>query len=110
MSVTKYADYDFEARDRAEVFEPDQLVYVHFVDSYMFCSPAAFRAPKSMTFGDFLGNLVVPWLSSDPSFDQGALQRATWELMHESYVPQMDVALAAQGVTHKTLLSLRVPI
>ena len=69
MSVKALYDYDFPSMDRAEVFDDDVLVYVHWENNPIFCSAACFRVPKTMPFGEFVTSFVVPWAESDPDFD-----------------------------------------
>ena len=61
MSVKALYDYDFPSMDRAEVFDDDVLVYVHWEGNPIFCSAACFRVPKTMPFGEFVTSFVVPW-------------------------------------------------
>src|SRR6266403_1132810 len=76
MSVKALYDYDFPSMDRAEVFDDDVLVYVHWEGNPIFCSAACFRVPKTMPFGEFVTSFVVPWAESDPDFDrENALDR-----------------------------------
>jgi phenol/toluene 2-monooxygenase (NADH) P4/A4 len=38
--------YEFEPRDRAEVFGDDLIVYAYWIDNRFFCSASAWRVPK----------------------------------------------------------------
>jgi len=99
--------YDLAARDRAEVFAPDQLVFVHFAGTYDFCAPATFRAPGSMTFQEFVEQLVRPWLGSWSTWADLDVSEAEFLLNLEPFEPAWDQALAKQGVVHKALLTIR---
>ena len=103
MAVKALFEYDYPAADRAELFGDDQLVYVHWRGNLLFCSAACFRAPKSMPFGTFVSEMVIPWASSDPDFDSATI--VDWQLFDDAFAADADVSLADAGVGHKGLLS-----
>lgn len=105
MAVKALYDYDFPSADRIENFGDDQLLYVHWAGNPLFCSAAAFRAPRAMTFGDFVAGMVHPWASSDPDFDPSTI--VSWELFDQPFQPDADRSLADLGVGHKGLLTFR---
>lgn len=106
MTVKALYDYDFPSADRAENFGEDQLVYVHWEGNPLFCSAAAFRAPKAIGFADFVEQMVVPWAGSDPEFDAGTV--TGWRLFEEPLaLEDTSRSLAQLGVGHKALLTFR---
>jgi phenol hydroxylase P4 protein len=107
MSVRALAPgYDFPSRSRAELYGDDQLVHVLWRGNLMFCSAACFRAPKAMTWADFLSGMVEPWASSDPDFKPGT--QRDWVLDGRPLDPRGDATLAELGVGHKSLLEFEV--
>jgi phenol hydroxylase P4 protein len=100
--------YVFEARDRQEVFLPDQLVYVHVEGAYEFCAPACFRAPRDMSLADFLEQMVRPWLASWPTWADVDIRKAGFLRNGEAIEPQWETSLAAQGIGHKDFLTMQV--
>ncbi len=104
MSVVALKPYEFQPRDRAEVFGDDMLVHVYWKGTMLFCAAAAFRAPKAMKFGDFLKNMVAGVFGLDPSFGELTLQNTRWYLGNEIIQPTEEMSLAELGVTHKGLL------
>jgi phenol hydroxylase P4 protein len=106
MTVRAIGNYDFPSADRQELFGDDELVYVHWQDNPLFCSAAAFRAGRAMTFGDFMAGIVDPWLSSDPDYSPAAVKK--WRLDGRDFEPDPQSTLADQGVGHKSLLVFTV--
>ena len=106
MAVKALYEYDHPSRDRIENFGEDQLLYVHWLDNPLFCSAAAFRAPRTMPFGTFVSDMVVPWARSDPDFDPGSISR--WFLGDEPIdASSSEQTLEELGVGHKGLLKFR---
>jgi len=103
MSVKALYDYEFPSMDRAEVFDDDVLVYVHWEGNPIFCSAACFRVPKTMPFGEFVTSFVVPWAESDPDFDPERTQH--WRLFNDPLDVADTKSLADLGIGHKTLLT-----
>jgi phenol hydroxylase P4 protein len=105
MAVKALYKYDHPSRDRIENFGDDQLVFVHWIGNPLFCSAAAFRAPRAMPFGAFVSEMVLPWAGSDPDFDPTSI--SGWSLFDESIDPTADQTLEELGVGHKGLLKFR---
>jgi phenol hydroxylase P4 protein len=103
MTVKALYDYEFPSADRAENFGDDQLVYVHWAGNPLFCSAAAFRAPKAMPFGEFVATMVNGWASSDPDFDPTAVR--DWRLFDQPLDVADEKTLADLGIGHKALLT-----
>ena len=103
MPVKALYDYEFPSADRAELFGDDQLVYVQWKGNPLFCSAAAFRAPRAMPFGEFVSALVAPWAGSDPDFDPARVR--DWRLFGKPLDAVADRSLAGLGIGHKALLS-----
>ena len=102
MSVKALYDYDFPSADRIENFGDDQLVFVHWTGNPLFCSAAAFRAPRAMPFGEFVSAMVNGSASSDPDFDPAAVR--DWHLFDQPLEVDTDKSLAELGIGHKALL------
>lgn len=105
MAVKALYDYKFPSKDRVENFGDDQLVYVQWDGNPLFCSAAAFRAPKAMPFSAFVSEMVAPWAGSDPEFDASMI--SGWRLFDKSIKPGKDATLKELGVHHKALLKFR---
>jgi phenol hydroxylase P4 protein len=104
MTVKALYDYTFPSADRAENFDDDQLVFVHWAGNPFFCSAAAFRAPKAIPFAEFVQTMVAPWAASDPDFDAAAVRN--WRLFDQPLeTGDGGKTLLDLGVTHKALLS-----
>src|SRR5579885_1928229 len=106
MAVRSIGEYRFPSRSRAELYGEDQLVHVLWRGNLFLAAAATFRAPKAMTFGDFVAGFVEPWAASDPDFRPGSA--VEWQLDGEAIEPKADVQLDDLGVGHKHLLSFAV--
>jgi phenol hydroxylase P4 protein len=102
MSVKALYDYTFPSADRIENFGDDQLVYVLWEGNPLLCAAAAFRAPRAISFGEFVTSIVHPWAASDPDFDPASV--AEWKLFDEPFDPDPAASLEDLGVGHKALL------
>ncbi len=72
MTVKAMYEYDYPSRDRQELFGPDMLVNVQWVNNPLFAAPACFRAPRAMPWADFKSQIVDPWAGSDADYDPAA--------------------------------------
>jgi phenol/toluene 2-monooxygenase (NADH) P4/A4 len=105
MAVVAYKPgYEFEARDRAEVFGDDMLVYVYWQGNMLFCSAAAFRAPKAMKWGDFKANMLKGVFGIDPIYDTLNAANTAWLISELPAQPKDDQTLEELGVKHKGLI------
>ena len=103
MAVKALYDYRFPSADRAENFGDDQLVYVHWRGNLLFSAAACFRAPKAMTFGDFMAAMVDGWAGSDSDYDPTAVGH--WQLFGKPFTVDPQTPMAELGIGHKALLS-----
>jgi len=106
MAVKSIGTYEFPSRSRQELYGDDQLVHVLWRNNMTFCAATCFRAPKAMTWADFVAGMVEPWASSDPEFVPGSAQE--WTLDDAPLSPEAHVSLADLGVGHKSLLTFQV--
>ncbi|MGH3495288.1 MAG: phenol hydroxylase subunit P4 [Sciscionella sp.] len=106
MAVRAITDnYRFPSRSRQELYGDDQLVDVMWQGNPMFCSAACFRAPKAMTWSEFLAGVVDPWASNDPDYTAGAGH--DWTVDDQPIAPAPQASLAELGVGHKSLITFR---
>ena len=104
MAVRSIGEYKFPSRSRAELYGDDQLVHVWFKGNPWFAAAACFRAPKAMTWNDFIAGMVNPLWSCDPDFD-AATTKLTWTVDDQPISPSGEESLAALGVGHKSLVA-----
>ena len=105
MAVRSIGAYAFPSRSRQELYGDDQLVHLWWRDNPWFCAAACFRAPKAMTWNDFVAGMVTPLFSCDPEF--GASTRLEWTVDDRPVSPSGSETLAELGVGHKSLVSCR---
>lgn len=102
-------DYRGVVRDRFENFHGNQLVYVAWDKHLMFCAPFAFPVPPEMSFKSLLTDVATDVFAVHPEFDQLDWSKAEWLLDGQPFIPQMDVALKDQGISHKSVLRFQTP-
>jgi phenol/toluene 2-monooxygenase (NADH) P4/A4 len=105
MPVKATYDYDFPAADRAELFGDDMLVNVMWTGNTTLCSPACFRAPRTIPWADFKAQMIDPWAATDPDYDPGAA--TDWRVDDDPFTPADGMTLAHTGVVHKGLITFR---
>lgn len=105
MAVVSIGEYEFTSRSAQEFYGDDQLVHVWWQNNLWFCAAACFRAPKAMTWGDFLNGIVYPWAAGDPSWDASTV--TGWKIDGRDIAPADTDTLEAIGVGHKGLLEFR---
>jgi phenol hydroxylase P4 protein len=96
--------YEFQARDRAEVFGDDMLIHVYWKGNMLFCSAAAFRAPKAIKFGDFKANMLSGVFGADSSFAELNSENTRWTVDGKEVKPTDDTPLSEVCPTHKGLI------
>jgi len=69
-----------------------------------FAATACFRAPKAMSWNDFLANVVYPLWSCDPDFD-AETTKLSWAVDETPIAPSGEESLESLGVGHKSLIS-----
>lgn len=102
--IKSLGTYDFPSKSRQELYGDDILVHVWRKDSMFFASAATFRAPKAMKWADFVGGMVMPFVTSDPDFDQ--TKEVSWQLVDDPFTPDPEKSLEENGVQHKYTIAL----
>jgi hypothetical protein len=96
--------YEFEPRDRAEVFGDDLIVYAYWIDNRFFCSASAWRVPKNMKWKDFV-NHISSLYGLDP--DYKSVKKWEWYHFDEKFNPQDDKTLVELGLRHKSIVKFK---
>lgn len=102
MTIKALGPYDFPAADRQENFGGDQLVHVVWRNN-IFLVPGCFRVPRSMTWSDFVTQIVHPWASLDLDYDPDL--DAEWFMGDQPITPQPEQTIRDIGVPHKGVLA-----
>lgn len=101
-------DYSGDMKDRLENFHGNQVVYVGWDHHLMFCAAFAYPLPPEMPFSALI-DVVGDAFSQHEEWSKINWNSATWLLDGQSFQPQMDVGLKAQGIGHKSLLRFQTP-
>lgn len=102
-------DYKVQARDRVENFHGNQIVYVAWDRHLMFCAPFAYALPPTMTFAELRDQVMPEAFGLHEEFAKINWEKATWLLDNDSFTPDLNQSLQAQGVGHKSVLRFQTP-
>lgn len=109
MVTALKAGYKGAVRDARENFGPNQLVFFHWEEHLMFCAGLAFPLPPEMPWAAVTGELLPEFYSPHPDFAKVDWDEVRWELDGQPFEPKPDVAIADQGVGHKSLIRFWTP-
>lgn len=109
MPVTSIGQYEASPLDRQENFHGMQLVYLCWEKHLMFCAPFTFPLPPSMSFADFLEQVVKPSIAPHPDAPAVDFSKAKWRLNDQPFTPNRTATLFENGIDHKSLLHLVTP-
>ncbi len=102
-------NYQGEMKDRQENFHGNQVVYVGWDHHLMFCAAFAYPLPPEMPFGALIQEVMPEAFSQHEEWDQIHWNNVSWLLDGKTFIPQMDIGLAEQGIGHKSLLRFHTP-
>lgn len=109
MSVNAISEYHAEPKDRVEHFNGMQLLYVYWPHHLMFCAPFAMLVAPDMTFGAFVEELLKPAVAGHPDSETADFLNAQWRLNEEAFTPDQTATLIANGIDHKSMLTVTTP-
>lgn len=109
MSVKAISEYITEPKDTVANFNGMQVVYVYWEKHLMYCSPFAFLVAPDMTLGDFFNGVLRPAIAAHPDSARVDFARAQWQLNDQPFSPDTNAGLLAQGIDHKSMLTLTTP-
>lgn len=105
MAVKALYNYKFPARDRAEVFGDDIIVYAYWIDNPFFCSASAWRVPKNMKWKDFVGQILGQLYGLDPDFKK--VKEWKWYHFDNEFKPDDEKTLSELGLRHKSIVKFK---
>jgi len=108
MTVTAIGAYNFEPKDTLDKF-PMPLLYVHWEDHKMFCSPVAMPFPPTLKFGDMCAGPLSGVFGAHPDFAKVDWSQAEWTKSGQPWQPDMNKSLAENGLGHKDVICFRTP-
>lgn len=109
MTVTAIGNYQSHIADRLENFHGNQLVYISWDKHLMVCSPMAFPLPPSMPFGAIIDNIMPEIYDQHPEFEKINWSSVQWSLNGETFTPDLEKSLEANGVDHKSVIRFVTP-
>lgn len=109
MSVTAIGPYAAQPLDSQDRFNGLQLVYLCWDKHLLFCAPFTLPLPPSMSFGEFVEQVVKGAISQHPDAPQVDFAQAQWRLNDQPFNPDPAASLIANGIDHKSLLHLNTP-
>ena len=109
MSVKAISEYITEPKDTVAHFNGMQVVYLLWAKHLMYCSPFAFLASPDMTLGDFFAEVLRPAIAAHPDSAKVDFSQAKWQLNGQPFSADPDAGLVAQGIDHKSMLTMTTP-
>jgi phenol hydroxylase P4 protein len=109
MSVKAISDYITQPKDTVANFNGMQVVYVYWAKHLMYCSPFAFLVSPDMTLAGFFAEVLRPAIKDHPDSTRVDFMEAQWLLNGQGFSPTPEAALLAQGIDHKSMLTLTTP-
>lgn len=109
MSVKAISPYTAEPRDKVENFHGMQLLYLHWPNHMMYCSPFAFLVAPDMSFSAFLEEVLRPAIEAHPDSAAMDFSQVQWQLNKTAFAPQADASLISNGIDHKSMLTMTTP-
>jgi phenol hydroxylase P4 protein len=108
MAVNAIGAYEFAPKDPLEKF-PAPLLYLHWDNHKMFCSPFAVPFPPTLKFGDMCKGAFPGIFGAHPDFAKVDWGKAEWFKSSKPWKPDMDKTLAENGLGHKDVIRFRTP-
>lgn len=109
MTVNAISEYSATPRDLQANFNGMQLLYVYWEKHLIFCSPFAFLVAPTMTFSEFIDQILKDAIKAHPDSASVDFSAAVWTLNGERLTPDPAASLEANGVDHKSMLRLNTP-
>ena len=109
MPVTAIGRYTAQPLDCQANFHGAQLVYLCWENHLLFCAPFTLPVDPALPFAAFIEQVVKPAIALHPDAAQVDFATARWRLDEQPFTPDLARGLAANGITHKSLLHLHTP-
>ena len=97
-------DYAFESSHREERYGGDINFYVRWEKHLIYACPSAYRVPVSMTFEDFLENVLRPDYFQHPDVKSLDFTKCLWWMDKELWEPVFDSTIEGNGISHMAFL------
>jgi len=102
-------DYKGEVLDKVENFHGNQLVYIGWDHHLMFCAAFAYPVSPDLLFKNLVDDVMPESFSVHEEYADINWDTAEWLLDGQPFIPQLNVSLLDQGISHKSLLRFSTP-
>ena len=109
MAVVSTKEYIGVPRDRVENYNGNWIVYVSWDQHLLFAASFMTCLSPATLFGDWVQNSVMPLMAPDPDADKVDWTSVTWIKGGETFTPDWQASLEANGLGHKTHLRFQTP-
>ncbi len=107
--MTTLGYYELAAKDSADLFFGNWLIYLSWENHLMYCSPFCLPLPTNLPFGALVRDVLPLLYGEHPEFEQIDWQRVRWYDSNEAFVPDFGKSLEQHGFDHKTLIRFETP-
>lgn len=109
MAVQALKPYSIGAKDTADKFHGNQLLYIGWDQHLMFCAPMAYCLPPSTRFGDLVEKNLPGSFGYHPDFAKIDWKSVQWLKSGKPWAPDFGKTLAENGLGHKDCLRFKTP-
>ncbi len=109
MSIRSMKEYVGVPRDLVENYAGKQLMFTSWDHHLLFASPFVHCVDPKMSFKDFVAEVLLPLLVSDP--DTGEIDwkgdGISWLKSNKPWQPDWSASIADNGIRHKEQLRFK---
>lgn len=109
MAVTATKPYVGVPRDAVANFNGKQLVYASWDHHLLFAAPFLLCVPPQMKFRELVEGPLTALTQPDPDGAAIDWKKVEWLKDNQSWTPDFEGSLEANGVGHKDQLRFRTP-
>jgi phenol hydroxylase P4 protein len=109
MAITSLKPFVGVPADSVDHYHGDQLNYVTWDRHLMFAAPFILCLSPQLPFGDLVKGPISDLIKADPDAKDIDWTRVQWLKSNQTFVPEFDKTLAANGVLHKEQLRFHTP-
>lgn len=102
-------DYSGEMKDRVELFNGKQLLYIGWEDHLMFCAPLCIPVEPGTPFAALSGEIIPALYAQHPDVTKIEWDKVVWKRSGHPFTPDMQKSISENGLGHKAALRFCTP-
>ncbi len=109
VSAIRSHYYGERPQDAVENFHGNLLVYVAWDQHLLFSYPAAFALSPMMPFEKLMEHVLASVYAGHPDYAGIQWSQVHWLLNNQPWTPALQLSLADNGVSHKSVIRFHTP-